>query len=337
MLKKLIKSTIVSSFYFTGLLACYKRSVLRNKAIILMYHRVLPINDLHDPPVQSGMYVSVDSFRMHIHFLKSHFNIISLEELVERLAVGKTVNRCCVLTFDDGWRDNFQYAYPVLKEYGVPATIFLTAGFIGTESWFWPEEVSFCLLKVKNEGASLGVLPGCIQKELREKGVCLESSLEKCTDCVVELLKEKSPTERIDCMRQLKETFGVLSNGKRLLLNWDEVREMEGSGLIEFGSHTMNHTLLDQLPPGEAQGEIGMSRDVIEEKTGKECVSFAYPNGNYTERTITSLEKTGFTVALTTKRGYVTPASTLLELPRVAVHEDVSCSIPLLLWRLVAR
>lgn len=337
MLKALLKATIASSFYYTGLLAGYGRFLLRNKAMILMYHRVLPPADMQIPSVQPGMYVSVDNFRRQVHFLKSHFNLVSLEELVERLTEGRDVQRCCVLTFDDGWQDNFQYAFPVLQKYSVPATVFLTTGYIGTQRWFWPEEVSLCLLKSRDEVAERGVLPSFVQKELSRKGLGLKSSLERRVDCVVEFLKKKPPEQRLIYIRQLKDACGLKSNGKRLLMNWDEVREMGKSSLIEFGSHTMNHVLLDQLPLTEAQDEISLSKEVIGRKIGKKCVFFAYPNGNYNESIISSLGNAGFTAALTTKRGYVSSDSTLLELPRVGVHEDVSCNLPLFLWRLIIR
>lgn len=335
--KPLLKSTIAFSFYYTGLLDGYGRFLLRNKAMILMYHRILPPDDMQMPPVQPGMYVSVDTFRRQIHFLKSRFKLISLWELVRRLAEGRGVSRCCVLTFDDGWRDNFQYAYPVLQKYSVPATIFLTAGYIGTKRLFWPEDVSLCLVKLHNGEAELGDLPDVIQENLEGNGLCLKSSLEESIDHFVKLLKKKSPEQRIDFISQLKEVCGVKKHAKRLLMNWEEVREIGESGLIEFGSHTMNHVLLDQLSLVHAEREIRSSMEILEEKIGGKCIFFAYPNGNYNDSIISLLGNAGLVAALTTKRGYVSSDSTLLELPRISLHEDVSCNVPLFMWRLIIR
>ncbi len=337
MLKALLKSNIAYTLYYTGLLSAYGRSLFRDKAIILMYHRVLPRDDIQIPYVQPGMYVSVESFQKQIHFLKSHFKLISLEDLVRRLAERRSISRCCVLTFDDGWRDNFQYAYPILKKNSVPATIFLTAGYVDTKLWFWPEEVSLCLFKLVHGEAKIDNLPNVIQKEIDSNGLGLKFSLEKSVDRVIKLLKMTTPQKRINCVRQMKEACGIEEHDERLLVNWDEVREMGESGLIKFGSHTVNHVLLDQLSLAEAQHEIGRSLEIIEEKSSKKCGFFAYPNGNYNDNIITLLENAGATAALTTRRGYVTYDSSLLNLPRIAMHEDVSCNLPLFLWRLIVR
>ena len=335
--KQLLKLTVASSFYYTGLLDGCVQFLLRNKAMIFMYHRILPPDDMQIPLVQPGMYVSIATFRRQIRFLKSRFHLVSLEELIRRLAEGREIHRYCVLTFDDGWRDNYKYAYPVLQKYSVPATIFLTTSYIGSKRWFWPEDVSSCLVKLHNGDAVIGDLPNVILDELERKGFSVKSSLEKNVDRVVELLKKKSSEQRILFIDCLKDACGVKQHNTRLLMNWDEVREMGESGLIEFGSHTMNHVLLDQLPLVEAQHEICMSMEIIEKKIGKKCIFFAYPNGNYNDRIISLIGNTGLSAALTTKRGYVSSDSTLLALSRIALHEDVSCNLPLFMWRMIIR
>ena len=335
--KALLKKIIASALYYSGGLALYRALFVRNKAMVLMYHRILPSGERRMPPVQPGMYVTVETFRRQIQFLKTHFTVVSLGELVRRVAEGRNVHRCCVVTFDDGWLDNVEHGYPVLEQYSVPATIFLAAAYVGTKRWFWPEELSWCLAKLHNGAVKIGDLPLVLRKELGRVGLGTPSSLEESIEWAVRTLKKKPPEQRMEFIRQLKEECGLRKHCNRLLMNWHEVRELGKSGLIEFGSHTMNHVLLDQLQVTDAQGEIDISREVIERKSSRKCMFFAYPNGNYNERTLSLVGTEGFTAALTTKRGYVAPDSPLLQLPRIAVHEDVSSSRPLFLWRLVIR
>ncbi len=120
-------------------------------------------------------------------------------------------------------------------------------------------------------------------------------------------------------------------------MNWDEVREMLQSGLVDFGSHTVSHALLDQLPPEQVQQELFECADAYTSET--RCVGryFAYPNGNYTQQILSMLPDFGITAAVTTKRGLVNGKSPLLELPRIAIHEDISHTQALFQWRLFVR
>ncbi|HEC99967.1 MAG TPA: hypothetical protein ENN18_06270, partial [Proteobacteria bacterium] len=119
--KSLLRSGISLALYATGL----PLVLTRGKVAILMYHRVLEPEETAG--VQPGMYVTTATFRKHMKFLAAHFKVISSQELLERLKNKsfKDAARYCVITFDDGWRDNYSNAYPVLREYGFPATIFL--------------------------------------------------------------------------------------------------------------------------------------------------------------------------------------------------------------------
>jgi len=139
----------------------------RGKAVILVYHRVLRLEDL-DESIQPGMYVLDDVFDQQMRFLKEAFEIVPLADLLARWRTGvwDRRNRYCVITFDDGWLDNYLFAYPVLRRYGIPATIFLPTAFIGTSAWFWWDELSYVLPRywltprAKQTAAGLAQLSG---------------------------------------------------------------------------------------------------------------------------------------------------------------------------------
>ncbi len=333
-----VKQYVATGLHLIGWHAYRYRKTMQNNAVILMYHRVLPEDYQSKVPVQPGMYVTQASLRLHLSYLTSRFSIISLEQLIQRLQDRQDISCCCVITFDDGWWDNYQYAYPVIQEFNVPVTIFLTTGFIGSTRWFWPEEIAWCVSWVCTKKLSSVLLP----KELLGMLNCESSTQEGVTrqiDCIVEVVKQWEPSRREQlaskCERFRKEV--CKESNERLLLNWDEVREMVNSGLVTFGSHTASHALLDQLSDKDLSSEIAESLERLQKETGQEVDLLAYPNGNYSPAVLHVLSQFGIRAAVTTQRGLVGDSTPLYELPRIAVHEDISSTLPLLQWRLFVR
>jgi peptidoglycan/xylan/chitin deacetylase (PgdA/CDA1 family) len=312
--------------------------VMKNNAVIFMYHRVLP-QDLAqgtDIPVEPGMYVTPASLRLHLCYLKAHFFIISLAELVRRLQAGEDISRCAVVTFDDGWQDNYTYAFPLLKELKVPATIFLASGFIGTSRWFWPEEISWAVLAVRRKRVDVSLLPDALSGIMRE--VHMNMEVEESIERIISEVKSWNEPQRLSVAKScssLREK--TARESERLLMNWDEAREMLQSRLVSFGAHTVSHAMLDQLPLEQVQRELVECATAIHSEIGVSVEYFAYPNGNYTQQVLSTLPAFGITAAVTTKNGLVNGNSPLLELPRIAIHEDVSHTQALFQWRLFVR
>ena len=331
-----VKSFLAFILYYSGVLPGYLRYKLKNKAFILMYHRIID-KDLQSPfPVQPGMYVTPDNFGKQVKFLKDKFKIISLDVLVERLKNGEDVSGCCVLTFDDGWRDNYTNAFPILKKHQVPATIFLATGFIDTQKWFWPEEVSLSLAWLYQNKMDSSKLLGILQK-LFDKSQFYSCGLPcDAIDRFIDKLKQYEPQQRERVVAALKDVCPATKH-ERILMNWNEVQEMANSGLISFGAHTVSHTLLDQLTVENARYEIKKSKEDIEKRIEKQVNLFAFPNGNYNKKVLAILRDTKFAAAVTTRRGYIDMSTHLLELPRIAMHDDISYTLPLFLWRLLIR
>ncbi|MBA2883002.1 peptidoglycan/xylan/chitin deacetylase (PgdA/CDA1 family) [Desulfosalsimonas propionicica] len=299
---------------------------------MLMYHRVLDAPEQETVFVQPGMYVRTETFRRHIAFLKNSFSVLSLWEIVSRIREGKSVGRCCAITFDDGWRDSYTRAFPVLKEFGVPATIFLATGFIGTNRLFWPEEFAYYLR-----------LPE-IREAARQKSDVLDKTIQRLSgagegrilDECISALKVLQAQEREELLAYLR-TICQSPPPERLLLNWDEAGQMQESGLVSFGGHTADHVILDRVPKEKAEQEIMQSCRDIKEHLGVRPDLFAYPNGNYNPEIKALLEKHGIRGAVTTKKGWLTKQTDLLEIPRIGMHEDVVRTIPLFLGRIFLK
>lgn len=304
-----------------GLLHLVQRLVYRKQAVVLMYHRVLPSLSGEPSFIQPGMYVTNSTFRRHAVFMKEQFDILPLSALITRFTAGESIDGCCAITFDDGWLDNYTHAFPILQEFQLPATIFLASAFIGTNRVFWPEELSFYLRQpeVKKETSRIKIL-----KEFMREIAAIDNE-EAFLDNAVMRLKSWSPGKRgevLDCLRlACKRRFP-----ERLLMNWDEVREMHNSGLVNFGSHTVNHVILDQVTMETAQEEIVQSRRKIESQLGAPVDFFAYPNGNFNPALQHLMKRSRFKGAVTTQKAWVSHDTEMFAIPRVGMHEDVSGS-----------
>src|SRR5438093_12581086 len=112
-----------------------------------MYHRLIPPRELDTSFVQPGMYVTPATFDRHLRFFTSHFKLVSLQDLLAmwRGDAWDAGARYCTITFDDGWLDNYLYAFPLLRKYGAAATIFLPTDFIGTSEWLWSDRLGYLL------------------------------------------------------------------------------------------------------------------------------------------------------------------------------------------------
>ncbi|MDX9763246.1 MAG: polysaccharide deacetylase family protein [Desulfomonilia bacterium] len=329
-----IKNIIAGLLYYSCLLNMLSIKKLSGRGFVLMYHRIVRSREQYKNLIQPGMFVAEETFEKHIAFLKKKFSIITLDEMVRRIDRGQSVNRCCSITFDDGWKDTYEAAFPILKKYQVPASIFLATGYIGTDKWFWPEELNRCLrmlFDMRSNHLETGNILKQLNIDLHEnKG---KNRTELIND-VIERVKGYHPDQRELLMKRLRGIFPD-SSRERLLMNWDEVSQMHESGLASFGAHTVNHVYLDQMEAEAIRYEICLSKQMIENHLGVPATLFAYPNGNYTASNIAMLEQNNILGAVTTRRGYVDKNTPLLEMPRIAMHDDVSRTIPLFFSRLL--
>lgn len=318
---KNILAMSMSKAGFFRLIYAYK---LRDKALVLLYHRVLRAVEDEQVFVQPGMYVTTSTFRAQANFLKETFDVISLDEMVERVERGRKVGGCCAITFDDGWQDNYSQAFPVLKNFGLPATVFLATAFIGTDRLFWPEELAFFLDHSESFDASYNNSAlGRFIRQLPEKGPKADRYEHAIMD-----LKKRPRDEREEILSNLRRLSSV-AFGKRVLMNWEEARHMLKSGLISFGAHTAEHVMLDQVSLDLARKEIGQSKQTIEERLGVSPRLFAYPNGHFTENLGTQLREYGFKAAMIDRKGWFDSSVSRFEVPRIGIHEDVASTIPL--------
>ena len=334
---------ILAGLYFASGMGWIRH---RGRVVILTYHRVVSDHMVLDEHIQSGMYVREQSFDAHINYLRKRFNIISLDELLDLWRTNrlKSHRSYCVITFDDGWRDNYQFAFPLLMKYRIPATIFLATDFIGTARWFWPDQMMLLLEKGRHHTigaverkAFSAVLEEAIGVTVSEEdGIFrrVESGAPIDSDSVIECCKGVEVDRIHQIIDRLSRALHLDLPTQRVLLNWDEVREMAGKG-VTFGSHSCSHRIMTRIPLSEVKAELIDSRKTMLEQGIKPVPVFCYPNGNF-DRDIQELVResrylaaVGCEVGLERDR-----AGDLFALKRITLHEDSSASVPLLAFAL---
>lgn len=296
-------------------------NICRRLRIIFTYHRVVKESNgsLCDPAI----LVTPETFEMHIAELSKRFKILPLEELLDYTGGG----RLCAITFDDGWRDNYEFAFPVLKRQGAPATIFLSTGLIGSEKTFWFQRVWDQVVLASNNGLNReligyysSLVPSWKPVDMGEEDIsALFSNL------------KSVPAEKLESIS--KEAYGAIGLSERSgrdTLNWDEVMEMSRSG-ISFGSHGLNHHILPHLESEIKRKEIFESLKMLREKGALISPFFCYPNGDWDEESIALTKEAGYKGAVTTQLGHNQPDTDPFLLKRVHMHEYMSDS-PSLLW-----
>ena len=332
------KAILASILDAAGIHARLVRRRSMGRVAILMYHRILP-KKLISKSVQAGMYVEPETLHLHICYLKRHFEIISLNDLVVQpdAVFAKSRERpACVLTFDDGWHDFFDHAYPILQAENTTATVFLPTSYIGTDQWFWTDRLGSILAEPRLNATSAGTV---LDEPLLNEILTMHGSAENRLERAIGLLKPLR-IEAIDpLIARLSEMLDMpgVPLG-RAFLNWAEVQEMFESGLVTFGSHTARHPILTTLEDSEITRELKESMEVLVSwgVVSRDLVSFCYPNGGTSERIQRLVAEVGYKIAVTTQRGWNERSANPYALARIGVHQDITATQPMLASRMVA-
>ena len=290
--------------------------VLSGRALILMYHRVLPAPEAQRGFVQPGMYVTPATFESHLDWLTRHFEMLSLRTLMAKWDRDDwdDTARYCAVTFDDGFIDNYRHAYPLLRARGVPATVFLPTALTGTREWLWSDRLAYLLSVAAARG---------------------EGTLDP--DAAIERAKTLPAEQREEWIGRVSRGLGAPIPDERRFLDWNEVREMAAGG-IDFASHTSSHALLPALDAETLHRELCQPLDVLARELPEFTPVLAYPNGDHTAAVVDAARRAGYSAAVTTNPG-TEPRVPVdrLRLKRVGAHEDVAHTIPLFAFHIAQQ
>jgi peptidoglycan/xylan/chitin deacetylase (PgdA/CDA1 family) len=296
--------------------------------VVLMYHRVLPKDSAARKSEQPGMYVLPETFDLHLTELKRRFELVHLDDWLRRAKAGSALPKlACAITFDDGWRDNYEFALPVLSKHQAPATIFLVSSYVGTVRRFWPNRLMGLLQRAFDAPGSIHFpqpLGGIVEPMLtqaRQRGVLREDDIDR----TIQEAKTLSE-ERIRAL--VEEAAGSCGDlaGTAEILDWSEVAQMAATGLVRFGSHTMTHLRLGgRVASEELEREIAGSKSHLLDRLGQEVDLFCYPNGEVSAEAVDCVRR-HYLGAVTTRTGWHTAGQDPYLISRIGVHEGMSAT-----------
>lgn len=310
--KLLVKRSIKS----VAALAQVFRTPSQNSVTIIGYHRV--VADIGKAEANSiyGLVVSKETFREHCRILQENFDVVNLEEAAEFLESGEfSYLPKAVITFDDGYLDNYEEAFPILKEFGLPATIFLPTTMIGKDEPLSHDKAFWLAKSALEQNIELENI--FLKAGLSSEKAYVADALELC-DKIVYL-----PTAQRDIIiSELEKALSISEYPKEYkLLNWEQVGEMSRNG-ISFGNHTATHPVLPLENEKIFVSEIFESKQILEKRLGKSIVSFAYPNGKYNKEVREQIVRAGYKLAVTTDKHTNKFGEDLFALGRTCLCEE---------------
>jgi peptidoglycan/xylan/chitin deacetylase (PgdA/CDA1 family) len=294
-----------------------KASLVRHGAVLL-YHRIAsPGTDRWE------LSVSEKNFSEHLEVIKKYGTCLTLAELHTGLASGVSGERLFAVTFDDGYRDNLTAAMPALKRAGVPATVFVTTGTIGSGREFWWDTLSRVFLETPKLPARLNVRLAD-QPWSRELGIDpdMQTRLRAMDDFRARLMS-LAADDIAQAVSDIAAEAGVDPRGdaRDHPMDLDELRLMASSGQVEIGGHTRTHAALTLVPPEVAQREIAEGRRDLREWTGMPVDSFAAPFGMQNKSVAEAIRAAGFARACLVWTGVVTKWTDPFAIPRIHVPD----------------
>ncbi len=344
-LKRGITTTMGYGLYYSGLLTLVEhmgRYQEQARAVILYYHRVT-----NDPDCLSGMGVRPELFRQHMDYIhQSSYTPVSLKTWRAYLQGKETLDgNHVIVTFDDGYRDNYTIAYPILREYDIPATIFLATDPLDQQRPPWWDRLAWAARQFKAQGAIPNeVVESAPPQVLALLRIIVAASPGWTMDGLLRLIslaKQMGYEERKKLLTLLENSIPASPPGD-IMLTWDMVREMHAHH-IDFGAHTVTHPLLSELDAVTARTELCMGKARIEEELKERVRIFAYPDGNTkfhpqdenpclpVDQTAVLLQECGFNMAVTCHNGLNTPSTPPLFQKRCGI---VNVPLPVLALRM---
>jgi peptidoglycan/xylan/chitin deacetylase (PgdA/CDA1 family) len=335
-----IKNSIKSTLSFTAsLIGPHQLSTKGNQLWVLMYHRILSKHDPRYATEEPGMIVEPETFRQHLQLIKQYLTPIHLSEWIDRQQKGLPLpSKACAITFDDGWADNYEYAYPIIQEQQVPITLFAVSDMIGTKRQFWPNQINQLLKQYRdNHYKELQHLTWLIPH------LSLLASPKEAASYTINQLKQYSDEQIYTWLAELHSptpcslpiSLDETSASNLGLMSWRQLKTMAQNNLVEIGSHTCNHFRLNnQLSEQILSQEIINSKQRLHDELGQTIKLFCYPNGDVCPKAI-ELVQQHYQAAVTTQRGINNSQNIQLHtLNRIGIHQDMSHSATLFKARL---
>jgi peptidoglycan/xylan/chitin deacetylase (PgdA/CDA1 family) len=313
-MKKYIKSVIKKG------LTTIKWRFMPNGIYCFNYHR---IGNSQDTRYDSDIFsCDAATFCSHLTFYKKYFKIITVAELSRIIELNEPIDeKLAVLTFDDGYIDNFEVAYQVLNKHEMTAVFFVPTSYIGSSILPWWDEIAWMIRNTKRDSVLIEPWGNEIKIDRGDMNATIRSILLR-----VKRMEHITMEEILVKMREFLECH--LDVGKaELFMNWNHLKEMQKNGM-EIGSHTDSHEILSHIDKTGQVNELKKSKNILQENLKVAVTSFAYPvgtRGTYNEETIDALKECGYKLAFTQLLGVNTRSNlNCLELRRFPIDGNIT-------------
>ena len=302
----------------TGVYGAIRRAVPNRGLAILRYHAICGSEGY--AYASPGICVTPENFEAHVRYLAANYRVLALPEAAKMLQSGAPLpSNAVAITFDDGYADNLAAAR-VLAKHRLTATFYITAGCMAGGEPFWPSELRYLLNAIRNDRIVLD-LGGTL--------LAFDLSTTAARDAALHRLTKTFKAHSVPLREQLRTQLRALATGveiPRVMLTWDEIREMHALGMT-IGSHTMTHPNLPNAGLETARIELFQARVRLEGEIDDSVTMFSYPNGG-AERYLTPaiqqvVRETGYAAATTSRNAFAGPQSDVYALERIQVAENL--------------
>ncbi len=260
---------------------------------VLTYHRIED-PEARPEPCPSLISATPADFAAQMQYLQAHFRVVSVEQVLEAVRGGRSLPpRALLLTFDDAYRDFAEHAWPVMRELGLPATLFVPTAYPDAPARaFWWDRIHQALSTSQRDSLDCdgAILPLHSAQQRRHAYAVLREK--------VKSLPHEVAMGLVDA---LCSQLGAAPS-PNLVLSWDELRRLAHEG-VTLGAHTRTHPLLHRLPAAQVREEAAASHADLQREIGKTLPIFAYPSGGFDAPALEAIAAEGFELAFTTRRG----------------------------------
>jgi len=272
------------------------RALMRSELPILAYHRVIDMGPETEFPFDPELVSATPAdFREQMKYVATHFDVVTFRDVLRYIdGEASLPARPIIVTFDDGYLDNYTYAFPILRELGLPATIFVSTGYVGARDTFWYDQLAYTIYRA---AAGTFVL-GTVRFELGD----VASRRRAAADAIRFLRGVPDPVRRAHLVRlSERPDYGIRDEDSALScpMGWSQIAELHEAG-IEIASHTVSHPALSQCDDETLAFELRESRRELESRLGIPVEVVAYPfggPGEYDGRVMRAAAASGYRLA----------------------------------------
>ena len=295
------------------------RPIAQGAGVVLMFHRIRPYQPKAFEP-NRFLEVEPAFFEQVLKLLREDFDIISMDELPERLSQAKAKRPFATLTFDDGFRDNIEYAWPILKRHNAPFTIYVVRDYAQGRGHMWWRELEEIIDQADQLNISFeGEVFSLATKTIEQKQAAFKH--------LAQWVKSNPEPKVRRFLEQICKQAGLDHDQlvQEECAGWDDLKALAKDPLVTIGAHSLSHPRLHSQQLDQVTNEIFESKKIIEEQMGRSIRHFAYPFGDKNSaqtREFQLAQKAGYASAVTTHPGHLfqNHADHLTSLPRLSIN-----------------